>query len=686
MPRSSHLLISMAAAAASLVVAGPAQALQISEGRLRGPNGANDEFVELYNDSNAALTVSTTDGSGGWAVVASDGTTRFTVPNGTVIPARGHYLGANSVGYSLGGSSAAADITYAVDIPDNFGVAVFDTANPANFAIGTRLDAFGTSSVGDTLFREGSGYAPLTPFSIDYSFYRDERPGFPKDTGSNAADFVFVDTNGTSAGAGQRLGAPGPQNLAAPVTGPGNLSVTLVDPEVSADAEPNLARPLTSSPATNATFGQVIIRRHITNLSTTPVTSLAFRVSDVTTFPSPSGVSDLRPQTSGGSGSILGTTLTGPSQPNGGGFNSLMTVPAVSPGSPLNPGESIDVQFQMGVQQDGALRFCAQAAGLPSANGLVEYVGTTNGGASPSSVCAPSYAPFALGASATPTFPDQPTGSIGASRSITFTNPAPVAVTLGRASIAEDDFLVSENGCAGRSILPGASCTVRVRFTPSAAGTRTGTLRLRSSMLPEADVALTALGTAAPVDGADGAAGADGADGIDGTDGIDGAVGPIGATGPIGSTGPAGNTGAAGATGATGATGAPGAAGSAGATGPVGNTGNAGPTGAAGNTGPAGVTGAMGPAGPAGAAAKLPCTTQRLKTGTKITCDFTGKTAVKVSGKTAVKVALKTRAGKVLAMGTTKRGIVVFRTGPKLKAGVYVVRIQNGPKLRISVS
>ena len=31
----------------------------------------------------------------------------------------------------------------------------------------------------------------------------------PKDTDNNAVDFYFVDTNGTSAGAGQRLGSPG---------------------------------------------------------------------------------------------------------------------------------------------------------------------------------------------------------------------------------------------------------------------------------------------------------------------------------------------------------------------------------------------------------------------------------------------------------------------------------------------
>src|SRR5688500_16305260 len=66
-----------------LIVA-PAQAavptdgqVLISEFRLRGPNGVNDEFVEIYNNTVSNLTVATLDGSAGWALVASDGLRRF---------------------------------------------------------------------------------------------------------------------------------------------------------------------------------------------------------------------------------------------------------------------------------------------------------------------------------------------------------------------------------------------------------------------------------------------------------------------------------------------------------------------------------------------------------------------------------------------------------------------------------
>jgi TRAP-type mannitol/chloroaromatic compound transport system permease large subunit len=46
-------------------------------------------------------TVAPLDGSIGYALAASDGLPRFYIPAGTVIPAHGHYLGVNVVGYTL---------------------------------------------------------------------------------------------------------------------------------------------------------------------------------------------------------------------------------------------------------------------------------------------------------------------------------------------------------------------------------------------------------------------------------------------------------------------------------------------------------------------------------------------------------------------------------------------------------
>jgi len=355
------------------VVVSAAGSLIISEFRLRGPNGQNDEFIEIYNASAAAHTVASVDGSTGYALAASNGVARFVIPNGTVIPARGHYLGVNSVGYSLAaypagnGTTATGDATYTTDIPDNAGIALFATSNTANFTLANRLDAVGSTSEANTLYKEGTGYPALTPFSIDYSFYRNLIGGSPKDTDTNAADFVFVDTNGTSAGAGQRLGAPGPENLASP-SGENlaaSLAVSLLDSSAPVMATPNLVRDSTSDPAHNSMFGTLSIRRKFTNVGSQPITRLRFRITDLTTFPSPSGVADLRPRTSSNTSAVVGgvpTTVYGttleqpPSQPNGGGFNSSMSVNTVTTAVPLAPGASIAVQFLLGIQQTGCER------------------------------------------------------------------------------------------------------------------------------------------------------------------------------------------------------------------------------------------------------------------------------------------------------------------------------------------
>lgn len=384
-------------------VAAPAGAgdLLISEFRLRGPNGADDEFVEIYNPGNEDFTVTTADGSSGYSIVASDGVARFTIPNGTVIPAKGHYLGTNSVGYSLS-SNATGDVTYTTDIPDNAGIALFSTSTPANFVLANRIDAVGSTAEANTLYKEGAGYPALTPFSIDYSFYRSFCPnntgifgtalgcavgsgGLPKDTNDNAADFVFVDTNGTSAGAGQRLGAPGPENLTSPIDRNATVSVLFVDATQGAAVPPNRVRDLTSDPVNNSTFGTLELRRRIVNNTGSPVTRLRFRVIDINTFPAPSGFADLRTRTSSlvvvsgindaatcspnpapCSINIEGTTLEQPpSQPNGGAFNSTYSAGTITLGMPLAPGASVSVRFLLGIQQTGNFRFFLNVEALP---------------------------------------------------------------------------------------------------------------------------------------------------------------------------------------------------------------------------------------------------------------------------------------------------------------------------------
>jgi hypothetical protein len=372
--------------------------LIISEFRVRGPNGANDEFIEIYNNSGADHTVA--GGGTGYAVAASNAVARCVIPNGTVIPNRGHYLCVNSVGYSLAsypagnGTTATGDATYTTDIPDNAGIAIFNTSVAVDFTLANRLDAVGSTSEANTLYKEGTGYPALTPFSIDYSFYRDNcgKSGSittmgpctistPKDTNNNAADFIFVDTNGTSAGAGQRLGAPGPENLSSPIQRNASFAADLLDICVASASPPNRVRDFTSDPPNNSTFGTLDLRRTFTNNTGGNVTRLRFRIIDLTTFPAPSGIADLRPRTSTavvvtvdrppcGSGTsnvtVQGTTLEQPpSQPNGSGFNGSMSAGVITLATPLANGASVDVRFLNGIQQTGSFKIYLNMEALP---------------------------------------------------------------------------------------------------------------------------------------------------------------------------------------------------------------------------------------------------------------------------------------------------------------------------------
>jgi hypothetical protein len=369
------------------VGAQPASPLIISEFRFTGSAGGNDEFIELYNNTNSPIVVADTNGGTGYAVVATNTTgtfsTRFTVPNGTVIPARGHYLGVNNgaSGYSLGGY-AAGDATYATGIVPGGGVAVFTTTTAASWGTNTRLDAAGfTGITGTTLFTEGAGLSPGGGVSAsgEYSFVRKLATGLPQDTNDNASDFAFVSTTGTIFNTLQSaLGAPGPENMSSPAQGNSGIKPSLIDPgctsmaiNPAATTACSLERQTTA--VTNGALGTLAIRRKFTNSTGAPVTRLRFRIVDVTTLNSPGytpggAQADLRalssatvagvPLSGGGTTTLDGLTLDAtPAQAAGGGFNSTLSAGTITLGSPLAPGSSVNLSFLLGVQQPGFYRF-----------------------------------------------------------------------------------------------------------------------------------------------------------------------------------------------------------------------------------------------------------------------------------------------------------------------------------------
>lgn len=369
----------------------PPAGLIIGEFRLRGAAGARDEYVELYNNSDSPITVCTADDSGGWTLAArSQGGSSagyiFTIPNGTVIPGRGHFLGVNaspSGGYSLGAQQggAAGDVTYTTDIQDDAGLALFMTANPDHFTAANRLDAAGFGGAAGSppdLYREGVGLSAVGSQNGEYAFLRKmsgASNNLPQDTGDNAADFLFVATDGAVYNGSQaRLGAPGPENLASPVQRNSSIAVTRLDTSVTASEAPNRVRDLNSDPANNSTFGTLSLRRRVTNNTNVGVTRLRFRVVDLTTFPAAASAADLRPLTSGTiqvtvegvTRTVQGTALEQPpAQPAGGGYNTAMTVGVVNLAQPLAPGASVDVQFLLGVEKTGSFYFYINVEASP---------------------------------------------------------------------------------------------------------------------------------------------------------------------------------------------------------------------------------------------------------------------------------------------------------------------------------
>ncbi len=393
----------------------PAGDILISEIRTFGPGGAGDDFVEIYNNTPSPHTVAASDISAGYGIFRLGATCADTpvligtIPNGTVIPTRGHFLLVGSQ-YSLG-AAATGNLTMSTDLAENSNVAIFNTDSVANLSTATRLDAVGFSpnSTGNNcdLLREG-GILPqissVTPGLGNHSFYRSlcsfvpgtgcttPNPGFPADRNDNATDFLFVDTNATNAaGAGQqRLGAPGPENISSARVND-QIGTFLLDATKASTAVPNRVRKVCGvaeeCDPNRSQFGTMSIRKRFTNNTGGTVTQLRFRVVELTTFPRPDGATaDIRaitsvdvvatgvtdaatcaangtPATAPCSVTVKGTTVQAPTQANGGGYNTTMVV--TLPGGGLLNTQSVSLQFLLGIQQTGNFRFLLNVEALP---------------------------------------------------------------------------------------------------------------------------------------------------------------------------------------------------------------------------------------------------------------------------------------------------------------------------------
>jgi hypothetical protein len=127
----------------------------------------------------------------------------------------------------------------------------------------------------------------------------------------------------------------------------------------------------------NAAFGTLTIRRRFTNKTGAPVNSLRFRITDVTTLGTPgtNALADLRAISStdveatvAGSPVIIKGTLLESTHPLGGGVNTTLVLPLM--GNALAPNASIDVQFRLGVERNGAFRFFVNVEALTTTPAL----------------------------------------------------------------------------------------------------------------------------------------------------------------------------------------------------------------------------------------------------------------------------------------------------------------------------
>ena len=152
--------------------------LVISEFRTRGPGGASDEFVEVYNPTSSTITI------GGLKIRASNNlgviSDRVTITAGTTLGSGCHYLVANTSYTGL----VAANQTYGTGIADDGGIAI-TRANGT-----TIIDQVGMSA--GSAYKEGTPLAPLTN-NVEQSYEREPGGAFGNgtDTNDNSADFLL---------------------------------------------------------------------------------------------------------------------------------------------------------------------------------------------------------------------------------------------------------------------------------------------------------------------------------------------------------------------------------------------------------------------------------------------------------------------------------------------------------------
>jgi len=290
----------------------------IGEFRLRGPNGGNDELIELFNAAEVAVDM------GGWKLKGSSASgaiaVRATIPAGTVLLPGCRYLLTNSNGPYSG--EVTGDLSFTLGIADDGGIAL----TLANDEI---VDQVGLGAA--SAFKEGS---LLTPLTLNQNRGFERRPGGSDGNGSdsndNGADFFVV--------------APsGPQSMASACVAPRSTA----SPTTSATETPTWSPTSTATESPTATATSTMTPTATSSLtpspSTTPTetaTGTASQTPTVTPSVSQSASTTATPTRTPSVTSTSSATATGTMSPTRSATASVTPSPRHTPSaSPTVTGE-----------------------------------------------------------------------------------------------------------------------------------------------------------------------------------------------------------------------------------------------------------------------------------------------------------------------------------------------------------
>ncbi|MCP9494935.1 MAG: DNA/RNA non-specific endonuclease [Pyrinomonadaceae bacterium MAG19_C2-C3] len=330
--------------------------------------GATNEFIELYNRTDAAIDMR------GWVLDAGSDGTIHRFGNNSIIPARGHFLivGASYEALSV---ESAADATFSsgINIPEDAGISLH---NGANSYPGNLLDNIGCfytdigfgCGIADSFAPQPSA-TDASGADVEHSFVRlgdlsnRSRISFP------GRNFALVSPSQTTLGNIQStLGAPAPQGTRAATNVFGStLRFSLADTDAGTTATSRFRRGRTADKTVN---GTLVFQRTITNTGALPINFLRLRVTDITTLgrdplQTRRESADVRVLSSTDNGNARGLTLEEPpAQPLGGGLNSSLIVNGINSQTPLAPSESITLEFRLSVAKAGRFRFAVMPEAL----------------------------------------------------------------------------------------------------------------------------------------------------------------------------------------------------------------------------------------------------------------------------------------------------------------------------------